>query len=182
MPTPLNIVNNKALQYLKNHPSTESYHIKTIGQFLTYLKDSILSLFNTNHKFTYLGNKSIPEFNLEHIKEDLVVFLQNPCLNNQKNKDKEGFLTYQFQYLPTQAGILPNFYDTYHSGSLEPNELISQLINYGNKLIKEELNDKKQWDKNYIKDILSNIEIYLKKQNTQPTIELRNKISTIINA
>ncbi|SUC24201.1 Uncharacterised protein [Proteus vulgaris] len=136
MTTPLSPIKSPALEYLKSHPSTQDFHIQTIGQFFTYLKDSLLSLFNSDHKFTYLGNKSIPEFNLEHIKEDLVTFLQNPYLNNQQYKDKERFLTYQFQYLPTQAGILPNFYDTYHSGSLEPNELISQLINYGNKLIK----------------------------------------------
>lgn len=145
MPTPLNIVNNKGRQYLKNHPSTENYHIKTVGQFFTYLKDSILLLFNTNHKFTHLGNKSIPEFNLKHIKEDLATFLKNPYLNKSQYKDKEGFLVYELQYLPTHAGILPNFYDIYRSGSLEPNELISQLINYyGNKLMKEELNDKEQ--------------------------------------
>lgn len=181
MPTPLNIVNNKALKYLKSHPSTENYHIKTIGQFLTYLKDSILSLFNTNHKFTYLGNKSIPEFNLEHIQKDLVTFLQNPYLNNQTKKDKEGFLTYQFQYLPTQAGILPNFYNTYRSGSLEPNELISQLINYGNKLINEELKNKQPWSKSSIKNILEDISKHLQNQMGSSTIELKNKISAIIN-
>lgn len=153
MATPLTPIKNPALEYLKSHSSTKDFHIQTIGQFFTYLKDSILSLFNSDHKFTHLGNKSISEFNLEHIKTDLVAFLKNPSLNNQQNKDKEGFLVYQFQYLSTQAGILPNFYDIYHSGSIDPNELISQLINYGNKLKKGELNDREQ--RHYRKNIES---------------------------
>lgn len=181
MATPLIPIKNPALEYLKSHSSTKDFHIQTIGQFFTYLKDSILSLFNSDHKFTHLGSKSISEFNLEHIKTDLVVFLQNPSLNNQKDKDKKGFLAYQFQYLPTQAGILPNFYDTYHSGNLEPNELISQLINYGNKLIKEELNDKEQQNKSSIKKILEEINTEIQNKTSHSTIELRNKLPDVIN-
>lgn len=181
MPRDLNPIKNSALEYLKKYSSTEELHIKTVGQFFIYLKDSILSLFNTDHKFAYLGNKSIAEFNLEHIQKDLDKFLKNPSLNNFQNKNKKEYLEYTFQYLSTQAGILPNFYDIYHSGSIDPNELISQLINYGKKLTKEELNDREQKHKDIIEKILSDIKTYLLQKNISDTVTLIEKISSITN-
>lgn len=139
MTTPLFLIKNPALEYLKNHSSTQDFHVQTIGQFFTYLKDSILSLFNSDHKFTYLGNKSVAEFNLEHIKTDLHTFLVNPDLNNSANKDNADALQYPIDYLQNKLSITPNLYNVYRSGSLEPNELISQLINYGNKLHQRKL-------------------------------------------
>ncbi|AYY82284.1 hypothetical protein I5F07_10690 [Proteus vulgaris] len=179
MPTSFNIVNNKALQFLKTHPSTANYHIKTLGQFFTYLKDSILSLFNTNHKFAYLGNKSVAEFNLEHMQKDLNTFLANPHLNQPQNKDKSDALQYSFDYLQNQIRITPNFYDIYRSGSLEPNELISQLINYNNKLKNKDLNNtEKQYFQttiNILEEVRNQLDKFPNSQN------LINKISYLIN-
>ncbi|MBG2711865.1 hypothetical protein I4558_15705 [Proteus mirabilis] len=161
MTTPLILIKNPALEYLKNHSSTKDFHIQTIGQFFTYLKDSILSLFNSDHKFTYLENKSVAEFNLEHIKIDLHIFLINPDLNNPANKDKADALQYSFNYLQNQPYITPNLYDVYRSGSLEPNELISQLINYGNKLYQRKLTiEETQYSQSVIK-ILKDVKAYL---------------------
>lgn len=181
MTTTFNLIKNPALEYLKKHASTQDFHIQTIGQFFTYLKDSILSLFNSDHKFTHLGNKSIAEFNLEHIQQDLDKFLKNPSLNNSEDKNKKGYLNYTFQYLSTKVGILPNFYDIYRSGRIEPNELISQLINYGNKLKNGELNDREQSHKNIIETMLGNIKANLLKSSNSSTQELVNKISLITN-
>lgn len=161
MPIPLTPVTNTALEYLKNHPSTKDFHIQTIGQFFTYLKDSILSLFNSDHKFAYLGNKSVAEFNLEHINIDLHTFLINPCLNNPANKDKADALQYSFNYLQNQSSTTPNLYDVYRSGNIEPNELISQLINYGNKLHQRKLTvEETQHSQSAIK-ILKDVKAYL---------------------
>lgn len=181
MPTVLTPLKSPALEYLKKHSSTEELHIQTVGQFFIYLKDSILSLFNTDHKFAYLGNKSIAEFNLEHIQKDLDKFLKNPSLNNLASESKKEYIEYTFKYLSTQAGIFPNFYDIYHSGSIDPNELISQLINYGSKLKEEELNDREQKHKDIIRKILIDVRTYLIKNNISDSATLIAKISSITN-
>ncbi|MCK9780394.1 hypothetical protein, partial [Proteus columbae] len=77
--------------------------------------------------------------------------------------------------------ILPNFYDIYRSGRIEPNELISQLINYGNKLKNGELNDREQSHKNIIETMLGNIKANLLKSSNSLTKDLVNKISLISN-
>lgn len=158
MPTVLDPIKNQSLIYLKNNSSTKGFHIETIGQFLTYLKDSILSLFNSDHKYALLGNKLVAEFNLEHIEMDLKTFLNNENLNTPDNKDQEGAISYSFQYLQTQANIQPNFYDIYYSGNIEPNEMITQLINYSNKLQQQEkLTQNENKDKQKIKSILQQV-------------------------
>ncbi|WP_193015851.1 hypothetical protein [Proteus sp. FME41] len=168
-------IKNPALEYLKNHPSTKDFHIQTIGQFFTYLKDSLLSLFNSDHKFTYLGNKSVAEFNLEHIKKDLGTFLVNPHLN----KHTVDALQYSFYYLQNQSYITPNLHDVYRSGNIEPNELISQLINYANKLKREKLNSQEMIYSQSVIEILEETNNHLKQlSNTQNMI---SKISDIIN-
>lgn len=161
MPISLTPVTNTALEYLKNHPSTKDFHIQTIGQFFTYLKDSILSLFNSDHKFAYLGNKSIAEFNLEHINIDLHTFLINPCMNNPANKDKADALQYSFNYLQNQSSTTPNLYDVYRSGNIEPNELISQLINYCDKLQQQKLTIEETRYSQSVKQILNDVKAYL---------------------
>ncbi|MEQ5207227.1 hypothetical protein [Proteus sp. fly-1067] len=182
MTTPLIPIKNPALEYLKSHPSTQDFHIQTIGQFFTYLKDSLLSLFNSDHKFTYLGNKSVADFNLEYIKKDLNNFLDNPNLNCSEQKDKADYLTYTFEYLPIQAHILPNFYDVYRSGKIEPNALITQLINYANKLKldKENLNTKELQQYQLIKEILAEVQPYLDVKQPQSD-SLKEMIKTITN-
>lgn len=175
MTTPLNPIKNPALEYLKSHPSTQDFHIQTIGQFFTYLKDSILSLFNSDHKFTYLGNKSVAEFNLEHIKKDLGTFLTNPYLN----KPTVDALKYSFNYLQNQSYITPNLYDVYHSGSLEPNDLISQLINYSNKLHQQKLSTTEAQHAQLVMKILEEVNSHLKQlPNTE---NLTTRISNILN-
>ncbi|MBG3129106.1 hypothetical protein I4674_04780 [Proteus mirabilis] len=157
MATPLIPIKNPALEYLKSHPSTKDFHIQTIGQLFTYLKDSILSLFNSDHKFTYLGNKSVAEFNLEHIKKDLCTFLANLCLN----KTTIDALQYSLNYLQDQSYITPNLYDVYRSGNIEPNELISQLINYGNRSQQGKLTiEETRYSQSVIK-ILNDVKAYL---------------------
>lgn len=175
MTTPLNSIKNPALEYLKSHPSTQDFHIQTIGQFFTYLKDSILSLFNSDHKFTYLGNKSVAEFNLEHIKKDLDTFLTNPYLN----KPTVDALKYSFHYLQNQSYITPNLHDVYRSGSLEPNDLISQLINYSNKLQLQKLSTTETKHAQWVMKILEEINSHLKQlPNTE---NLTSRISNILN-
>ncbi|HBC6051727.1 hypothetical protein [Proteus mirabilis] len=170
---------NSALEYLKSHPSTKEFHIETIGQFFTYLKDSILSLFNSDHKFSYLGNMSVADFNLMYIRRDLHTFLTNPFLNKSEHKDKVGALQYSFDYLQNQAHITPNLYNVYRSGNFEPNELISQLINYGNKLIKNNLSTEEAQHGKYVietlKEVLNNLE---KLSNTE---KMRLRILSIVN-
>lgn len=161
MTTPLILIKNPALEYLKNHSSTKNFHVQTIGQFFTYLKDSIFSLFNSDHKFTYLGNKSVAEFNLEHINIDLHTFLKNPCLNNPANKDKANALQYSFNYLQNQSSTTPNLYDIYRSGNIDPNELISQLINYGNKLHQRKLTVEETQHSQSVIKILKDVKAYL---------------------
>lgn len=183
MATPLIPIKNPALEYLKSHSSTKDFHIQTIGQFFTYLKDSILSLFNSDHKFTHLGSKSISEFNLEHIKTDLVAFLQNPSLNNPANKDKADALQYSFNYLQNQSSTTPNLYDVYRSGNIEPNELISQLINYGNKLHQRKLAiEETQYSQSVI-EILKEVNKCLEKlpKPSPHTQSLITRISKITN-
>lgn len=171
MTTPL----NPALEYLKSYPSTQDFHIQTIGQFFTYLKDSILSLFNSEHKFTYLGNKSVAEFNLEHIRKDLDTFLTNPYLN----KPTVDALKYSFNYLQNQSYITPNLHDVYRSGSLEPNDLISQLINYSNKLHQQKLNTTEAQHAQLVMKILKEVNSHLKQlPNTE---NLTTRISNILN-
>lgn len=171
MTTPL----NPALEYLKSYPSTQDFHIQTIGQFFTYLKDSILSLFNSEHKFTYLGNKSVAEFNLEHIRKDLDTFLTNPYLN----KPTVNALKYSFNYLQNQSYITPNLHDVYRSGSLEPNDLISQLINYSNKLHQQKLNTTEAQHAQLVMKILKEVNSHLKQlPNTE---NLTTRISNILN-
>lgn len=183
MPIPLTPMTNTALEYLKNHPSTKDFHIQTIGQFFTYLKDSILSLFNSDHKFAYLGNKSVAEFNLKHINIDLHTFLINPCLNNPANKDKADALQYSFNYLQNQSSTTPNLYDVYRSGNIEPNELISQLINYGNKLHQRKLTvEETQYSQSVI-EILKEVNKCLEKLSkpSPQTQSLITRISEITN-
>lgn len=175
MTTPLSPIKNPALEYLKSHPSTQDFHIQTIGQFFTYLKDSILSLFNSDHKFTYLGNKSVAEFNLEHIKKDLGTFLTNPYLN----KPTVDALKYSFNYLQNQSYITPNLHDIYRSGSLEPNDLISQLINYNNKLHQQKLSTTEAQHAQLVMKILGEVNSHLKRlPNTE---NLTSRISSILN-
>lgn len=179
MPTPLTPMTNPALKYLKMHSSTKDFHIQTASQFFTYLKESILSLFNSDHKFTYLGNKSVAEFNLKHINIDLHTFLINPNLNNPANKDKADALQYSFSYLQNQSSTTPNLYDVYRSGNIEPNELISQLINYGNKLHQEKLTiEETQYSQSVI-EILKEVNKCLEKlPNTE---NMTSRISNILN-
>ncbi|MEQ5393308.1 hypothetical protein ABN236_14625 [Proteus sp. fly-1013] len=175
MATPLNPIKNPALEYLKSYPSTQYFHIQTIGQFFTYLKDSILSLFNSEHKFTYLGNKSVAEFNLEHIKKDLDTFLTNPYLN----KPTVDALKYSFNYLQNQSYITPNLHDVYRSGSLEPNDLISQLINYSNKLYQQKLSTTEAQHAQLVMKILEEVNSHLKQ--LPKTENLTTRISNILN-
>ena len=175
MATPLNPIKNPALEYLKSYPSTQDFHIQTIGQFFTYLKDSILSLFNSEHKFTYLGNKSVAEFNLEHIKKDLDTFLTNPYLN----KPTVDVLKYSFNYLQNQSYITPNLHDVYRSGSLEPNDLISRLINYSNKLHPQKLSTTEAQHAQLVMKILEEINSHLKQLPN--TGNLTTRISNILN-
>lgn len=172
-------IKNPALEYLKSHSSTKDCHIQTLEQFFTYLKDSILSLFNSDHKFAYLGNKSIADFNLEHIKTDLIHFLENKNLNNLGNKDKEGALNYSFKYSSIEAGILPNLYHVYRSGSIEPNDLISQLINYHNKFHQQKLSTAEQQHAPLAIKILEEINHHLTQlPNTE---NMTSKIANIHN-
>ncbi|MBG3081009.1 hypothetical protein I4632_12445 [Proteus mirabilis] len=181
MPTPLKLDKSPSLEYLRNHSST-NIQIKTVKQFFSYLKYYILSSFNSDHQFAYLGNKSVADFNLEHIKKDLNTFLKNPNLNCSEQKDKADYLTYTFEYLPIQAHILPNFYDLYHSGKIEPNALITQLINYANKLKldKENLNTKELQQYQLIKEILAEVQPYLDVKQPQSD-SLKEMIKTITN-
>ncbi|MDR9743066.1 hypothetical protein [Proteus terrae] len=176
MTTPLSPIKNPALEYLKSHPSTQDFHIQTVGQFFTYLKDSILSLFNSDHKFTYLGNKSVAEFNLEHIEKDLGTFLTNPYLISKPTVDA---LKYSFNYLQNQSYITLNLHDIYRSGSLEPNDLISQLINYSNKLHQQKLSTTEAQHAQLVMKILGEVNSHLKQlPNTE---NLTSRISSILN-
>lgn len=105
--------------------------------------------------------------------------MANPHLNQPQNKDKSDALQYSFDYLQNQIRITPNFYDIYRSGSLEPNELISQLINYNNKLKNKDLNNtEKQYFQttiNILEEVRNQLDKFPNSQN------LINKISYLIN-
>lgn len=179
MTIPLSPIKNPALEYLKSHPSTQDFHIQTIGQFFTYLKDSILSLFNSDHKFTYLENKSVAEFNLEHIKKDLNTFLTNPFLNKSEHKDHKDAIQYPFSYLLNQSYITPNLHDVYRSGNLEPNDLISRLINYGNKFQLQKLSTTEAKHAQLVMEILKEVDSHLKQLSE--TEDMTSRISNILN-
>ncbi|OEJ08951.1 hypothetical protein BHE89_09970 [Shigella sp. FC1967] len=108
MTTTFNLIKKSCTRILKKSTHLlKTFTYKLLGNFFTYLKDSILSLFNSDHKFTHLGNKSIAEFNLEHIQQDLNEFLKNPSLNNSEDKNKKEYLNYTFQYSSKTSGYSP---------------------------------------------------------------------------
>lgn len=181
MLTNLNINRNQATEYMKINSSTRDFSIKTIGQFFTYLKDNICSIFNTEHKFACLKNKSIPEFNLKHIENDLTHFLTNPNLNNPGKKDQKDYINYSFDYINQLSGILPNLNNIYSSGCLEPNELITQLYNFMHKAQQNTLNESELKYKNKITDILKGVNSHLININTKNTITLSERLLTILN-
>lgn len=169
---------NAGLDYLRKHASTNFLNNdRTIREKLTYLKDCIISIFNINHKFARLGNKSIAEFNFEHMQEDISKFINNPALNNDHLKDQEDFVKYKFEY--NQNSILPNINDIYRSGRIEPNEMITQSINYLNKFKLNKLsNDEKQ----YYSSVKGILQIIIDKKDIIKNEDLIKKIEDVSNS
>ena len=130
MPIYSSIPNTLSLRFLTTHSSTSQYAVTSFSQFFIRIKDEFLALFNTEHKFASLKNRTVAEFNLTMMIKDIVTFIKNTDLNNSSKKDSSNYVNYAFEYLSTQSKVKVNLYNIYHSGDLEPNELITQLINY----------------------------------------------------
>ncbi|OAT51037.1 hypothetical protein M997_0102 [Proteus hauseri ATCC 700826] len=139
MPIHSGISNSPSLRFLKTHSSTSQYEITSLRKFFIRIKDEFLALFNSNHKFTSLENKTVAEFNLTMMVKDVVTFIKNTDLNDNSKKDNANYVNYAFAYLLTQSKIQVNLYNIYHSGDSEPNELLTQLINYINNADKNSL-------------------------------------------
>ncbi|MCO7050201.1 hypothetical protein NAG84_10130, partial [Proteus terrae] len=88
-------------------------------------------------------------------------------------------LKYSFNYLQNQSYITPNLHDIYRSESLEPNDLISQLINYSNKLHQQKLSTTEAQHAQLVMKILGEVNSHLKQlPNTE---NLTSRISSILN-
>lgn len=193
MPIHSGISNSPSLRFLKTHSSTSQYEITSLRKFFIRIKDEFLALFNSNHKFTSLENKTVAEFNLTMMVKDVVTFIKNTGLNNSSKKDNANYVNYAFEYLPIQSKIQVNLYNIYHSGDSEPNELLTQLINYINNADKnspdqteyiqqakkgmKEINDEFKKIKPYIRRAEDDAKAV--EEGSDPFILLQKKIAAI---